>query len=295
MKELGQVEIIGLFIIAVAMITEATYLTNFIQQSEPIVRVVRETEIIRGINSLEFAKQYLLKSVLYSYYQASYDIASRGGYFNLETNSYNCIPYLNIYSSDYTPDVQSSMKDSISSIFVKYITSPDFNNVRVPTVFTVDLSNHGVLVINSDETVQVGTEDFYTAEELFSFSQPVDGKIFELYNVADNVKNSILDLQKISPTFTSFNNSLSLLQEAQNSNYESQKLQIIITSENIAPDDTNYAARILVSIVDNSQKIPSYDFSSNAFSERNIVFQFYLLEGPATVPVPTNSCANIIY
>jgi hypothetical protein len=286
--------LIGLFIIGVVAIAETAYLTNFVSTSQPIIRTARETEIIRGINRLEFAKQYLLKSALYSYYQASYDIARRGGYFNLTSNSYNCIPYWDVYSEEFVPDLQTNLKNAISSVFTKYIINADFEGVTIPTSFLVDISSHQTLTINSAETLKVGTEDFYTAEELFSFSQTIDGKVFNLYAIGKDIKNSTLIVEKTASSFSDLQSKLNLLQDALNVYYKPQNMQITISAENLASDESNYAARILVSLSNNSIKYPSYDFTAKTFVERGLTFNFYLLEGKSSIQ-QTNNCENISY
>jgi hypothetical protein len=292
--------ILGIFVIGAVALTEFIYLSSMIQKTQPIVQIVRETEIIRGINRLEFAKQYLLKSALYSYYQASYDVANRGGFSDLSTNSYNCIPYWKIYSQDNSPDLQTNMKNFISAVFTKYITTANFEDVTIPTFFTVDISNHQTLTINSDSTLQVGSQDFYTAEELFSFSQPVDGRIFELFSIAQNVDDAVTALQKVVVLYPDLQNQpgskLNLLQNTLNDVlYASQNVQINFQSENLGPNDFNYSARILVTITDTSAQYPAYDFTTKSLAERNLNFQFYMLLGNANVPAPTNSCENINY
>jgi len=286
--------IIGLFIIGVAAVAETAYLTSFISQSQPIIRTVRETEIIRGINRLEFAKQYLLKAALYSYYQASFDVAQRGGYFELVSNSYSCVPYWNIYSQEFSPDLQANLKSAISSVFTKYVAAADFESMEIPSSFIVDVSNHQTLTISSADTLKVAKEDFYTAEEIFSFSQNVDGKIFNLFTISKSTEEVVLDLEKTASSFSDLQNKLSLLQEALNANYGSQNIRITISVVNLAPDELNYAARILVLISDNSIKYPSYDFATKTFAERYVTFNFYVLEGKANIQ-QTNDCENISY
>lgn len=298
MKGFGPL-IIGLFVIGVVMVVEIAYLTSGIAISQPIIRAVRESEIIRGINNLEFAKQYLLQSALYSYYQASYDIANRGGYSDLTSNSYNCIPYWQVYSKNYAPDLQTNLKNSISTVFTKYISTENIQDVTIPTSFLVDISNHKILTISSADTLKVGTTDFYTAEELFSFSQNVDGRVFDLFNAAQSTGDAVSKLQVVSTSYSDLSNQpgskLELLKDALNANYLSQNMQISFSSENLATDNTNYAARILVTVTDTSNQIPSYDFTSNNFDERNLNFKFYMLLGNSNMQPPVTNCESIHY
>jgi hypothetical protein len=104
----------------------------------------------------------------------------------------------------------------------------------------------------------------------------------------------VLDLEKTAPTFSDLNSTLSLLQDALNVNYGSQNVHIAITPKNLASDELNYAARILVSITDGSIKYPSYDFATKTFAERYVTFNFYVLEGKASIQ-QTNDCENISY
>jgi len=285
--------IIGVFIIGVAAIAEVAYLTSFISQAQPVIQTVRDVEIIRGINGLEFAKQYLLNAALYSYYQASYDVAKRGGNFAMESNSYNCIPYWNAYSEEFAPDFEANLKSAITSVFTKYIVTANFENLEIPTSFLVDISDHRTLTISSADTMKVEKKDFFTAEEMFSFSQKVDGKVFDLFSIAKNTEEIVLDLEKTALSFSDLQNKLNLMQDALNVNYGSQNIHITISAENLASDDVNYAARILVSISDNS-KYPSYDFATKTFDERNLVFNFYILEGKSNI-IQTNICEDIAY
>jgi hypothetical protein len=292
--------IIAAFVIGVAMISEIAYLTSFIAQSEPVIRIVRETEIIDGINRLEFAKQYFLKAALYSYEQASYDIAKRGGYFDITDNSFNCIPYWQIYSQSYAPDLNYNIKAAISGVFTKYIATANINGVTFPTSFAVDISNHNTMTIHSDDTMKVGTSDFYIAEEQFLFSQSVDGKIFNLFKIAQSVSDSLIKLQANTVSYSDLQQSqqgskLDLLQSALNEQFGSSNVQVTFKSENLGPSDTSYAARILVTISDNSAQYPTYDFSTKTFDERNLNLQFYMLLGNANIPAQTNRCLNINY
>src|SRR3990170_1005459 len=127
---------IALIGIVVAIAVEGVYLANFVIRSEFSTRVAGETLIVQSINELEFVKRALPPAATYSYYQASYYTASRGGYDSLDVQSYSCIPYWRVYTETDYPDYRTRLSSSLLSIFSEYLRQ--FDKVTFPS-FTAEI------------------------------------------------------------------------------------------------------------------------------------------------------------
>src|SRR3989304_8904161 len=78
MKGLAPVIMVIFVILAISLVAEGVFLTNYIAQIDPVRRAVQEIEVVQGINILEALRNAVEKSLDYSFYQAVYDGAKRG-------------------------------------------------------------------------------------------------------------------------------------------------------------------------------------------------------------------------
>lgn len=116
-KGIAPVVAVALIGVVAILVVEGVFLTNFIVRMESVVRAIKEGEIILAINEMEFVKKALRQALPYSFYQASYYIAGRGGYSDFgSTPSYNCIPYWRSYATTNYPN---NYKDVIAENLLK--------------------------------------------------------------------------------------------------------------------------------------------------------------------------------
>ncbi|MFQ6055346.1 MAG: hypothetical protein ACE5J3_05115, partial [Methanosarcinales archaeon] len=104
---------IGLIAILGVVVVGGIILTNFVFRLEFFARAARAASIIEKINEVEFVKRGLDKALIYSFHQASYAIASRGGYSDFDNvPSYNCISYWRNYTTiNYPTDFLENIEE----------------------------------------------------------------------------------------------------------------------------------------------------------------------------------------
>jgi len=130
---------IALIAMLVLVGVEGVILVNFVYRMEFSIRAAKEASIVEKINEVEFVKRGLDKALIYSFHQASYFIASKGGYSDFDgVPSYNCIPYWRNYATTNYPTnfleniEDNSIKDlnSYAEALSNDITVPEYEKVE---------------------------------------------------------------------------------------------------------------------------------------------------------------------
>jgi hypothetical protein len=288
----------ALIAMVLIVVTEGVIITNYLVRSENIVRAIREEEIIRVINLMEFAKRGLNQAAVYSFNQAAYDIGSRGGYFDLsQGNSLNCIPYWKIFSANNIPsDLESQLSNNILKILNSYGNSL---GVDIPAYSTIKFDKeNNLMTLTSNWKLQYSEAGFngFLIKDSANFVQSSDMKIFKMFDAAKEVEN---DLEPSVSSASSYSNALDGIVSVANSagkKYSADGIEVIIQpSENLGSSENNFAIRILVSLVDTSGKKFVYDFAQKNSQMSDIQFRYYLLLGNYQVTPETNACPNIKY
>jgi hypothetical protein len=291
-------------IVAVAMVVilavETIFLVNYVYRLEAVVRAAKETEIIAAANAMEFAKRVLAQALDYSFYQASHDVASRGGYSSLtDIQSYNCVPYWISYTSKNFPDYLSSLENSTLKIINAYGSKLKNAGVYIPqfTESEIEENNGEIKVsIHSNNFLKIENPNFYTITDQADFTTNMSSKILRLFEIGEEIADKVYNEIESSNSFADISNKISSIQSGLNNDYSSDNVQIdLILSQNLGSSDSNFAVGILVGITDKSNSYPTYDLTEESLASRNMQLKFYVFSGKEIVQAPTNECEEIVY
>jgi len=262
-------------------------------------RAMIEINVIDGINKLELTKIALGQSLGYSFYQSSYLLSTQGGYFDLtEVDSYNCIPYWRVYNHASSPDYENNLEKLTLGIFNDYCVSlnsetqvPDYNSVSIEK-----FSGGSKVRVSSDKDLEIDRPKFRVSEDsVFTLEDKLKilrlfeigkGNFIDVDSIGDQIKSSSTygdAVQKISSLERELNNELV--------GYSEDSIIIKLTpGGNLGSDDSNYAIKVLVEIIDISDKYLVYDYYSKKTELKNIGLRFYVLTGNYQVDPETNYC-----
>jgi len=222
-------------------------------------RAMIEINVIDGINKLELTKIALGQSLGYSFYQSSYLLSTQGGYYDLtEVDSYNCIPYWRVYIHASSPDYENNLEKLTLGIFNDYCVSlnddtqvPDYNSISIEK-----FSGGSKVRVSSDKDLEIDRPKFRVSED----------SVFTLEGLERELNNELVG-------------------------YSEDSIIIKLTpGGNLGSDDSNYAIKVLVEIIDISDKYLVYDYYSKKTELKNIGLRFYVLTGNYQVDPETNYC-----
>jgi len=284
-KNMGQFAIaaIVIFAIAVSLPLSAHY---FVKNTETFRRAVRETEIIEGVNIIELLKRLLPQALEYSYYQASYSLASRGGYTDLTTvESHNNIPYWRMYDKTYYPDVKENLQIEVSNKLNEYmkIMREKTNLISIPqySIEIIDSDEKLTLMLKSDKLKLKGPN--FIIEDVGDFSVDSAVRVLKMFEIAKEnfiTKDSVGERLNTAVDYNDAKNQISQLQTELNILYGLDDFQFVLTpEENLGPNDSEFSMNVLVTIKDLSSKYPVYDYQERTISFKNIQLKFYILAG----------------
>jgi hypothetical protein len=108
---------VAVVVIAVVAILlgSGVYWTHFLYRVESIVRSAKEAAVIEAINSLELVKKSLSPALRYSFWQACYEVAGRGGF------DPDCRPFWRVYGSVLLPNYVWNMQFRTQSLANTYL------------------------------------------------------------------------------------------------------------------------------------------------------------------------------
>jgi len=294
-KGIATIIVIAFLVMAVIVVTEGVILANYLVRSENIVRAIREEEIIKAINTVEFAKRGISQAVLYSFNQAAYDIGSRGGYFNIPSGiSLNCVPYWKIFSASNIPsDFESELKQNVLKILNSYGDSLDIDVPKYEDV-QFDKDNNLMNLTSSGKLAYDG--DYYKISDSANFVQDVDMKVFKMFDVAKEVEEELNSGISDKQYYSDALNTILSIESSVGKKYSADGIEIFIQpSDNLGDSENHFAIRILVAIKDTSHKQLVYDYSGKSLQMNNLQFRYYMLVGNSQITPETNSCSEINY
>lgn len=258
-----------------------------IGEHETVVRSGREMDIIKLINEMEWNKRIIPQVIKYSFYQSSYDLGTKGGYFNPdEVSSYNCIPYWRIYDNTYFPDIQENLNKTILYYMNEYANALGMNLPQYNISYQE--TDEGIAVnLTSDQNLEMSRgsatvgdrSDFATTYNYDIFKIFETGKKFveenSLLSAVENSASSCGDIKdKLSTELKSI--------EANNVELEVEEAQ---------SDCNGHSAAIVLVKITDTQKYPVYDYSENTTTDRNMQLRFYVLVGNSQLlEAKTNVC-----
>lgn len=287
-----------LLVVIITAAIEATVLTNFLYRSESVIRAEKETTIIKAINIVEFAKRSVSQALAYSFNQGAYDVASRGGYFNLtDVHSLSCVPYWREYSEEKYPDFEENLKNSTLGVFDTYKAFLNSINVNVPKYEEVYINR------NDDESLTVSvssSENLNYKSPAFEINDVSDAKadvkmkLFKLFDVGKEVSTQVANELDAADSYSNAVDKLKDLEDSLNSVYEKDGMEVSLEpSRNLG--SSSFAIRVLVNITDKTSKPIVYDFNEGSVKERNVQLNFYVLSGKENVAAETDECKDIDY
>ena len=262
-----------------------------IGENESVVRSVREREIIKLINDMEWNKRVMPQVLEHSFYQASYSLASKGGYFNSnEVPSLDCVPYWKIYDKIYLPE---NIEENFNKTFIKYLN--DYANALRLSLPRYNINyqenDNGIFVtLTSDENLEM-ERGIAKIEDESDFSGQFDTNVFKLIEKG----KSFINDDKVS---FAVKNSLGVSCEEIRDKIKNEVKQL--ESEGIEFDVEDVqtdcggqvAAKILVKITDIT-KYTVYDYIEKTTNLRNIQLKFYIITGNSElINVETTVCKN---
>lgn len=286
---------IVLALIVVILVVYTLVMAYLIGKTETSYRAQVEKSIIGAINKMEFVKREIPVAISYSFYQASFDLAARGGYETYSL-SYNCIPYWKVFSQDNTLDASSNLQNLFPRIFEKYTSAMSDYILTFPSFqANIDTSSGTIKVFSADD-ITISNPNFYTVRDKSSFTEPVDTRVFKMFDVGKDFSDQIS--QAISSS-SSYSDGIVKVAEAQNNFNVNNAGQFSanVQIESNQGDDNNFAFRSLVTITDiSNDKHPIFDFSTNQNAYENLKLNFYILDGKDSNIQPiTNVCQPIAY
>lgn len=298
MRRKGIGPLVILLAVIITAVIEATVLTNFMYRSESVIRAEKETTIIKAINIVEFAKRSVSQALAYSFNQAAYDVASRGGYFNLtNVHSLSCVPYWREYSEEKYPDFEENLKNSTLSVFDTYRAFLNSINVNVPKYEEVYINR------NDDDTLTVSVSssgNLNYKSSAFEINDVSDSKadakikLFKLFDVGKEVSTQVANELDAATSYSDAVDKLKDLEDGLNSVYKKDEIEVSLEpSRNLG--SSSFAIRVLVKITDKSSELVFFDFKEGNVKERNAQLNFYALSGKETVQAETDECKNIDY
>jgi hypothetical protein len=153
----GLVVMLGIILIGGTILVSLAFRMEFFQ------RTAKETEIINAINKMEFLKRNLINALDYSFYQAVYSSARKGGYVSLKEKTFNCIPYWREYEKTNYPRFKKNVQKLLLRIFNLY-ASRLADEINVPTFENIEIKEK-TFEIKKCEGTPVACEDFYIKNE----------------------------------------------------------------------------------------------------------------------------------
>jgi hypothetical protein len=267
-----------------------------IGRTEINVRALVEKEILSAINRMEFTKREIPIAIKYSFYQASFDLANRGGYETFET-SYNCIPYWKVFSQNNIPYFETNFKSVFLKIFSKYTSDLSDYTLSFPK-FQVNVDKvSGKLDVFSSDNIVIQNPNFYTLKENALFTENIDTRIFVMFDIGNQFVEKMSQEISSSSSYEEALKKVVAMQDDFNSKYSGEYTIIAQPENNLASDANNFAFRTLVLITDNSDnKYPIFDFSQSKNVYANFKLNFYVLDGKDSSIQPiTNVCEEIKY
>ncbi len=198
--------VIGLLV--VVLVAEALILNNLIARFETVRRTIFEIEIVQAINVLESLRTEVRRALDFSFYQALYDVAAKGGY----PTSSDCTPHWRLYSNTNFPEkflnnIQLQTQGNLNvygNDLENKIKDSNSINVDVPSYIVAlnDLDTSTKLTVTADDKL-VASKTFYTISNNPNFEKTLPIDISKIYDISkiefvdkDPIKEAIINVNQ---------------------------------------------------------------------------------------------------
>src|SRR3989344_185869 len=278
MKGIGPLVVI---LIVGALAVEGVILTDLVGRMDNIFRAARETEIVRLINEMEFAKQYLNNALSFAFYQSAYELGNSGGVSSIQSfSSHNCIPFWREYGTSTVPNYDSNLQEVLSGYMNKYGTVTKGEAV-VPVFDQVAIDRQsGIVSVRSTNELKVDSE-LAKINDVAEARQKIDDAPFLLFDVGKEISDEIGSSATSAGTYGEAVDKIKFIENKYASLYGEQGIDVSIDVENIGSSDSSYALRALVNVATKS-KYPVYN-SDKVTTEDAIKLSYYVVFGKETV------------
>ena len=303
MKGIGFLGLI-LLAILVLLVCWCIYLQLGIRDTGIKRKIARETLIIEDINKMEFLKRSQKPSLKFSFYGAYDFLGKRGGYFDLSNiQSYDCVPYWQVYDTKNLPDFKGNMSKTTSIIFNDYMdvfteegfTIPyyeiDIESVSFPFPDTINVETdvQDYLVFKLKK-IRIADKTDFSIQVLSAFSQE-----FEIANEnlikTDSIEKTVEDGINSAATEDEIENKIhekirELEQDIQSSAGPNFDVKIEIVQIEVEKTSLSAAAIVEVTIENKDAK---YLIGNEL---KSIPLKFRIIDGNLDVIPPTNICTE---
>lgn len=203
---------IGLLLVAVvtSLILAGVMFDVLSLSSSEISIVAKEKEILTAIDELEVVKQGIPYMLNYSFYQAAYEVAGKGGY--LDSAEYEALtgrnldnePCWRIYARTYFPRYLDALEKKMKEIVNEYVSAvkellPEYSFINVMLFYYNNELQKAELVAKSHELLSYRGKDFVVYDNP-NVTQDLDLTFFKMFKLAkekfvdfDSIKKAIID------------------------------------------------------------------------------------------------------
>jgi hypothetical protein len=265
------------FLIFMVFILEAGLSIFLLNRTNYSRASAMETNIIQGIDDFTLKRRYLEQAMEYSVYQASYEVFQNGGYSNIsDADSFDCLPYLEVYGTENTPDIYGNIAVLATNYFNEYSIEISDDETAVPDYEIFLVNGMPNILARTDgklEMVKEGKMKVSDDSEIRIVTPTV------LFGIEDNIHTSnahVSELVSDSVDYAHFEEQLADYSDNLNSGMAEPSETTIFSSEMISGDGTTFSARVLVDIK-SVKEYPVYNRESEANEMLPLEFRYYIL------------------
>ncbi|OGW54471.1 MAG: hypothetical protein A2Y81_11735 [Nitrospirae bacterium RBG_13_43_8] len=290
-KGIGPFAIAAVAVVAV-MVIYGVVIGFLVGEHESVVRSVREREIIKMINEMEWVKKIIPQVMEYSFYQSAYSLGSQGGYFNPnDAPSYDCIPYWRVYGSTFYPDsLESNLNKTFETYLNSYAAALQMDLPQYEISFQQDEDGFSVNIIGNGNLVV--SRGIARVEDQPDFSEKFSLDFFDVFAKGRNFVEQ-------DSIFSAITNSLGvpceeqqgmIISELRNLETDEMKLEV----QNVQVDCEGHAAATVLVRIFSPEQYRVYDYEENTTELRNIQLKFLVVTGNAELINPEiNVCSSV--
>ncbi len=284
---------------------------GLVTQTKYFKRIAAESEILESINWITSIKNALRDALEYAFYQSSFAVGNRGGYYDLSAvHSYRCVPYWREYDdtnypTEYTANLESALLDVLNeyaSELTYEIATLSYNSVDV------EFENGMATIEATTEKIELRGDTAYgsyTIDDAANLKADIETKFSRLFEIG---KENFVDDDKIGKAIagavdgfvcdsaqddvrSAVEDAISDLESSFDYSNEDISVSLQIANVVFNPDcNSEVAVGVLVKITDETNQYRVYDSVAEESGMRNIALKFYVLSGNYEIDTPVAEC-----